>query len=159
MCTLITSQLVRVPLRNFSGVQTTCRDGMVIMRVPFLELPPPNIWDGRLKKRPDVGAISDNFRLWSRTSPNGSTYRTCEKRLINHNPFHVGGMKFDELWSTNKNVVEMHTDPSKWIFLEDCISGLMGCCPLKFLQALEIDQALLAHTRTVTGVPPPQKKN
>ena len=29
----------------------------------------------------------------------------------------------------------------------------MGCCPLKFLHALEIDQSLLEHTSTATGVP------
>jgi len=30
----------------------------------------------------------------------------------------------------------------------------MGCCALIFLHTLEIDQALLAHTPTVMGVPP-----
>ena len=29
----------------------------------------------------------------------------------------------------------------------------MGCCALKFLHALEIDQALLAHTGTGRGSP------
>jgi len=43
----------------------------------------------------------------------GSTYRTSVKNLFNHNPFHVGGKKFDELWSTNKKVLEVHTDPPK----------------------------------------------
>ena len=38
------------------------------------------------------------------------------------------------------------------------ISGPWECCPLKFLYALQIDQALLSHTTTVTGVPPPPKK-
>jgi len=39
-------------------------------------------------------------------------------------------------------------------FARDYISALRGCWPLKFLHVLEIDQALLAHTRTRTGVPP-----
>ena len=37
---------------------------------------------------------------------------------------------------------------------------LRGCCPLKFLHALEINPGLLVHTPTGTaGVPPPKKKN
>jgi len=32
--------------------------------------------------------------------------------------------------------------------------ALRRCCPLKFLHALEIDQALLAHTTRWDGVPP-----
>jgi len=32
--------------------------------------------------------------------------KTSEKILMNHNPFHVGGKKFDELWSTNEKVLE-----------------------------------------------------
>ena len=42
----------------------------------------------------------------------------------------------------------------------DYISALRGCCPSKFLHALEIDQGLLAHThKGVEGASPPQKKN
>jgi len=36
----------------------------------------------------------------------------------------------------------------------DYISALRGCCALKFLHALQIDQDYLAHTPTGTGVPP-----
>ena len=36
----------------------------------------------------------------------------------------------------------------------DYISALTGCCALKFLYALEIDQGYLAHTPTGTGVSP-----
>jgi len=32
------------------------------------------------------------------------------------------------------------------LFSGDYISAFRGCCPLKFLNALEIDQGLLAHT-------------
>ena len=39
-------------------------------------------------------------------------------------------------------------------FLADYISAPRGCCALKFLRALEIDQALIAHTRSGIGVPP-----
>jgi len=44
-------------------------------------------------------------------------------------------------------------DPLKCTFLTYYISALRRCCVLKFLHALEIDQALLAHTPTGTGVP------
>jgi len=36
----------------------------------------------------------------------------------------------------------------------DCISALRGCCALKFLHALQIDQGYLAHIPTGTGFPP-----
>jgi len=38
-------------------------------------------------------------------------------------------------------------------FLGDYISALRGCFDLKILHALEIDQVLLAHIPTRTGVP------
>jgi len=37
-------------------------------------------------------------------------------------------------------------------FSGDYISALRGCCPLKFLHALQIDQVLLAHTPNETEV-------
>jgi len=43
------------------------------------------------------------------------------------------------------------------LFSGDYISALRGCCAMKFLHALEIDQGNLAHTPTWTGVPPPEK--
>jgi len=84
------------------------------MWVPFLEDQPPKF--GMAKQRPNFGAISDNFRIDREYLRNGSTYRTPEKNLINHNRFHVGGKKLDELWSTNKKVLEVHSDPPKWTF-------------------------------------------
>jgi len=41
--------------------QATCGETGVITRAQSLEGPPPKIWEG--KKRPNFGAISDNFRL------------------------------------------------------------------------------------------------
>jgi len=43
-------------------------------------------------------------------------------------------------------------------YLAYYISTLKGCCTLKFLHALEIDHALLAHTPSGAGSPPPKKK-
>jgi len=38
-------------------------------------------------------------------------------------------------------------------FLAYYISARMGCCALKFLHAIDIDQGYLAHTPTGMGVP------
>jgi len=39
-------------------------------------------------------------------------------------------------------------------FSGDYTPALKGCCAMKFLYALQIDQGYLAHTPTGTGVPP-----
>jgi len=43
------------------------------------------------------------------------------------------------------------------LFSAAYISALRGCCRLKFLYALEIDQGLLAHTPKGDEGPPPKK--
>jgi len=48
-------------------LQTTCREAVVIICVQFWKACPLKF--GRAKKRPNFSAISDNFRLWSRISP------------------------------------------------------------------------------------------
>ena len=47
-----------------------------------------------------------------------------------------------------------------FVFFPDTvyISALRGCCALKFLHALDIDQGYLAHPPTGVGFPPPPKK-
>ena len=62
--------------------------------------------------------------------------------------------KSGELWSTNGLEFHVSLDPLKCTFLAYYISTFRGCCALKFLHALEIDQALLAHTLSGAGVPP-----
>ena len=47
----------------------------------------------------------------------------------------------------------MSFNPLKCTFLAYYTSTLRGCCALKFLHALEIDQALLAPTPSWAGVP------
>ena len=44
------------------------------------------------------------------------------------------------------------------LFSGDYISALRGCCPLKFLHALEIDKGLLAHTPKGVDAPPQKKR-
>jgi len=58
-----------------------------------------------------------------------------------------------ELWSTNGLEFHVSLDPLKCTFLADYISALRGYCARKILHALEIGQALIAHTRSGTGVP------
>jgi len=57
--------------------------------------------------------------------------------LINYKPSPIERKKLGELWSTNKKVTGTHVDPPKCTFLRDYISALTGCCPLKFLHALQ----------------------
>jgi len=45
-------------------------------------------------------------------------------------------------------------DPLKSTFWGYYISALRGCCALKFLHALEIEQGYLAHVPTGKAVPP-----
>ena len=131
--------------------QAISRDAGIIMCVQLLEVPPPKIWEGQLA--PTFGAISDNFRLWSRISPKRVNISKNWKVVDQLQPLQHWGKKFGELWSAIKKVLEVHTDPPKWTY-RDNISALKGCCALKFLHALEINQALISHTRSGTGVPP-----
>jgi len=43
-------------------------------------------------------------------------------------------------------------------FLGYYISALRGCCAMKFLDALDIDEGYLAHPPIGSGSPPPKKK-
>ena len=47
-----------------------------------------------------------------------------------------------ELWSTNYGDLIVSLDPLKCTFLGYYISALRGCCALKFLHALEIEEGL-----------------
>ena len=122
--------------------QTTCREAGMIMRVQLFEGPPPKF--PRAKKRPNFDAISDNFRFDREYLRNGSTYRTSEKNLVNFGP---QIKKFYRLILTN---------PRRY-FSGHYISAIRGCCALKFLNALEIDQGYLAHTQAGTGSSPQKK--
>jgi len=45
------------------------------------------------------------------------------------------------------------------VFSGDYISAVRGCCAMKLLYALEIDQGYLTHTPSGTGVPPLKNLN
>jgi len=88
-------------------LQTMCSNAGVITRVQLLEA--PQIWEGQ--KNVQISArFLTTFDFDRKYLRNGSTYRTSEKNLISHNPFHVGRKIFGELWSTNKNVLLAHID-------------------------------------------------
>jgi len=108
--------------------QTTCREAGVIICVQFLEGLPPKIWEGQKIVR-ILARFLTTFDFDREYLRNGSTYRTSEKNLINHNPFHVGRKKFGELWSTNKTVLEVHTEPPKWTFFGRLHFGHYGVLP------------------------------
>ena len=111
----------------------------------FGEGPPPKIWEG--KKRLKFGAISDNYRLRSRISPERIHVSKIGKVVDQLQPLPRWAKKDGEHWSTNKKVIGAHVHAPKWNFSRDYISAHRGCRPLKFLHALENDQGLLAHTQ------------
>jgi len=74
---------------------------------------------------------------------------------MNYNPF-------IQLWAKNIWWTLVHKQKSSRhsylhtqvdIFFGDYISALRGFCPSKFLNALQTDQVMLAHTPSGTGVP------
>ena len=85
---------------------------------------------------------------------NEVTYPKSERRTNYGNSSCVWQKKSGELWSTNGLELHVSLDPLKCTFWGYYTSALRGCCALKFLHALDIDQGYLAHTPTGTGVPP-----
>ena len=108
---------------------------------------------GRAKKRPKFGAIFDNFRFDREYLRNDSRYPKSEKNMIDSDSFRVPRKKSGELWSTNKKVYWLTLSHPRAFLGGDYILALRGCCPLKFLYALEIDHVLIAHTRMGMGSP------
>jgi len=113
---------------------------------------PPKIWYG--EKNVQNSARLDNFRLWSRISPELLQISKIWK-------------KFDRQRflprSRKKSPVNFGPQTKKFYWLElshqseflgkDYISAPRGFCALKFIHALEIAQALIAHTQSGTEVP------
>jgi len=133
--------------------QTTWPEVGVITRVQLLEGPQPKIWEGQ--KRPNFGAIFDNFRLLSRISPELIDISNIWKKTssINHYPFHVGRKKIGEGLSTNKKVLVAHSNQPKWTFFCTQHFGHYTVLLSHFLHSLQTDPGYLAHPPTGTGVP------
>ena len=101
-----------------------------------------------------------NFGRFSTTSDfdreylrNGARYRKSERHVTSSDSFRVRWKRSGELCSTNYREFHVSLDPLKWTFWQTIFQPIWGCCALKFFHALEIDQALIAHTRSGTGVP------
>ena len=116
----------------------------------FGRLSPKKIWGPKHAK---FRSILYNLRLWSRISPERLKISKIGK-LGNREGFLSRSMKKPgKLWSTNYWYLDVSLNPLKWKFSGYYISALRDFCALKFLHPLEIDQSLLAHTPTGTGVP------
>jgi len=77
--------------------------------------PAPKIWNGQ--KTVQISArFLTTFDFDREYFRNGSTYRTSEKNLDQPQPLPRWMKKIGELWSTNKKVLEVHTEPPKWTF-------------------------------------------
>jgi len=112
----------------------TCREiGVFKWAQYFGEGPPPKIWKG--KKRLKFGAISDNYRLRKRISPERIDISKTGKVLDQQQPL---PRWLKKRWWTlvhKQKVIGAHVDPPKLHFSTDYF-GPWGCWPLKFLHAL-----------------------
>ena len=102
--------------------------------------PAPKIWES--KKSSKIRPISDNFRLWSRISPERIHISKIGKVAYQLPPLPRWLKKVGVLWFINGQCT---------FFGRLYISSLRACCPFKFLHVLEIDQGLLAHTPSGAG--------
>jgi len=111
------------------------------------------IWDSQ--KCPNLRLLTtfdfDREYLWK-----GSTHRISEK---------LDQPQSLPRWAKNGVNFGPETKKFYWLILTnphghfsgDYISAIGGCCALKFLNVLEIDQGYLLHTPTGTGSPPQKK--
>ena len=79
-----------------------------------------------------------------------NTFGTLIDVFSKHEKWHLPGSHSQPF---NYRDLDVSSNRLKWTFLEDYNSALRGCSALKFLNALEIDQSLLAHTPKGDGVP------
>jgi len=114
---------------------------------------PPKIWEGEktVQNSAQFLATFDFDREYLR---NDSRYPKSERNVIDSDSSRV----------PQKSPVNFGPQRKKFYWLEfshpseflggDYISVPRGFCTLKFIHALEIAPALIAHTRSGTGVPP-----
>ena len=97
-----------------------------------------------------------NFGQFFATSDFGREYLRIGLRCPNQKgTFSISILPaFYETDPVNFGPLIPESGPTKMHFLGYYISALSGCCALKFLHALEIDQGYLVQTPTGTGVPP-----
>ena len=115
-----------------------------VMQVQKFRGPPQRNWG-------PIGAISDNFRFDREYLRKGTRYPKSERRVIT-SYFLPRSTKKDRRTLVHRELY-VSLDPPKLHFSGDYISTHRGCWPLKFQHALQIDQRLVAHIPTGTGVP------
>jgi len=125
----------------------------VINWVQFLQCPPPKISDGQ-KIAQNLSRLLTTFDFDREYFRNESTYQKSEKFLIIYNPSHVRPIDLAYFGPQTKKLLTLVNVHPNGIFSGNYISARRGCCAMKFLYALQIDQGYLAHTPTGTGVPP-----
>ena len=76
---------------------------------------------------------------------NETRYQKSKRHVISSDSARVQPNKSGELWSTIHKVVHVSLDPPKSTFSTDYISTHRVCWLLKFLHALQFDQAFVAH--------------
>jgi len=130
----------------------------VIKWVKFLQCPPPKICDGQ-KIVQNFSQFFTTFDFDREYLQNGSTYQKLEKLLIIYNPSHVRRKNLAYFGPQTKKLLTLINLHPNGLFLRVYISVVRGCCALKFLHTLEIDQGLLAHTGRGMGVPPKNREN
>jgi len=132
---------------------TTFPNAGVITRIQLLEDPPSKIWEGQENVQISARFLTtfDFDRKYLRT---GSTYRTSEKKLISTTLSTLGEKTLVNFGPQTKKFCWLILTNQRRHFSGDCISAIRGCCALKFLNAIQIDQVYLAHTQAGTGVPP-----
>jgi len=112
---------------------------------------PKKIWG---QKHAKFRSILYNLRLWPRISPERLKISKIGK-LMFPDRLLLRSMK-KVRWTLTHKLQRSGCEfgPTKMHFFGNYISAIRGCCALKFLHALQIDQALLAHTQTRRGSPP-----
>jgi len=160
VCATITSGLVGVSSQNFYRV--TCREAGMIKWVQLWKARPLNF--GTAKKRPEIGAISDNFRLWSLISleriESIDIFANQKTDWSTTTPSTLGEKYLWTLVHKQKSSRGSYIDQYKWTFFWRLHFGHSGVLLLRFLHALEIDLGYLAHPLPHWGRPdggPPEK--
>jgi len=147
----ITSGLLGVSSQNF--FQSTCRKAGLINWVQFLEGPPPKICEGKKSSK----IFRDFWQLSTLIANISGTDSHIENRkssLSTTTPPTLAERKTVNFGPQTKKLLRVMYIDHNVLFSEDYISALRGCCPLKFLHALQIDPGLLVHTPKRNGGPP-----
>jgi len=71
-----------------------------------------------MQKMSEIQRDFDNFRLWSRISPERIDTSKIGKVLDQLHFIPYQTKKFGELWSTNQKFIDAHVNPPKWTFSE-----------------------------------------